>query len=50
MGNCTWFGAVSALGLPREKDWREGERVCCRVVWRRTGWRKEIYNVGVPTG
>jgi len=48
MGSCTWFGAVSGDGLPREKDWREGERVCCRAIWRRTGRRKERYNVGAP--
>ena len=49
MGSCTWFVAVSGDGLPRENNWREGERVCCCAVWRRTGRRKESYNVGVPT-
>ena len=28
---------------------RERECVCCCAVWRRTGWRKESYNVCVPT-
>jgi len=49
MGSCTWFGALSGNGLPREKDLREGEAMCCRAVWRRTGQRKENYNMGVPT-
>ena len=33
-----------------EREGLERERVCvcCRAVWRRTGWRKESYNVGVP--
>jgi len=26
MGNCAWFGGVSADGIPREKDRRERER------------------------
>jgi len=49
MGSCTWFGAVSGDWGYRER--RIGERVCvcyC-AVWRRTGRRKESYNVGVPT-
>ena len=33
-----------------EREGLEKERECCRAVWRRTGRRKESYNVGVPTG
>jgi len=32
VGSCTWFEAVSGNGLTREKDWREGERVCVVVL------------------
>jgi len=50
MGNCARFGAVNGDGLPRQKDRRERERVCvcCCAVLRRTGRRKESYNVGAP--
>jgi len=40
--SCEW-----RLGLQREKD--RVERECCCAAWQRTGWRKESYNVGVPT-
>jgi len=47
MGSCAWFGAVSGDWGYRERTIGERERCC--AVWRKTGERKEIYNVGVPT-
>ena len=49
LGNCARFGDVSGDWGYREREGLEKERECCRAVWRRTGWRKESYNVGVPT-
>jgi len=49
MGSCIRFGAVSGDWGYGERRIGERERVCCCAVWRRNGWRKESYNVGVPT-
>ena len=49
MGSCTWFGALSGDGGYRERTIGEREFVCYLAVWRRTGRRKESYNLGVPT-